>query len=566
MRASKDLKTSKKSIYVDADEEITGVIDKVLAAKEPIIALVVPKRVAIFLSVVNMKLLKRSADQNDKKLVLITSNQSVLPIAGIAGLHVAQNLNSKPYVPSAPDSLDGKLTKDSQDEAVEIDNTVAVDNDSSKLGGEEIDALEVDNVPKTVEKPAKKSFLALLGIKKVKDKHGSKLKVPDFNKFRLILVAGIAILVALIIFSYWALAIAPKATVTLRGDNETKDLAFAIKANTTAKDVNLDEKIVPSLKKEIKKNESASVPVTGQKDNGNKASGQVTLKNCSKSDGAVNIPAGTGVSSGGLTFITQAPVSLDPSIFTGGGSCISNSKKVAVIAQQAGDKYNVSEREYTVAGFTSVQGTGSAMSGGTSQIVKVVAASDIENAKTKLAEKQTGAIEELKVALVAEGYMPLADTFSTTDGAFVPAPNVDTESSQVTVNVQKTYTMIGVKSTDLKKLIEKLTYESGIDKSKQSILDDGLGEAVFQLGATEGPITSVNISTKVVVGPQIDKDAIKQEVAGKKRGEAEQILTKRPGIKEVHIETSPFWNAKVPKKLQRINLIVEEAPDASPKP
>lgn len=550
-------KATKKNIYIDADEEITGVIDKVIAAKEPIIALVVPKRAAIFLSIVNMKLLKRSAEQNDKKVVLITSNQSVLPLAGIVGLHVASNLNSKPYVPSAPKAESKKPAK-SDEESVEIDNTKS--EEEPKLANEEIDALEVDNTPKEKSKPEKKS---LKSIFVGKDKHGTKLKVPDFNKFRLILVAGGVVLVGLIIFSYWALAVAPKATVTLRGDTDTKDLSFAIKADTAVQEANLDEKVLPAIKKEIAKTETETAPATGQKDNGNKASGQMTLKNCSKSDGSVNIPAGTGVSSGGLTFITQATVSLDPSIFTGGGSCISGSKKVDVIAQQAGDKFNASERSYNVAGFSSVTATGSAMTGGTSQLVKVISSSDIEAAKSKLAQKQAGAIEELKSSLVAEGYIALADTFAVVDGAFVPSPNVDSEGSQVTVTVKKTYSMIGTKSDDLKKLIEKLAFDSGIDKIKQSILDDGLASAVVQLGATEGSVTNVNISTKIVAGPQIDKESIKSEIAGKKRGEAEQILQKRPGIKEVSIETSPFWNAKVPKKVDKINLVIQDVPQAN---
>ncbi len=550
-------KATKKNIYIDADEEITGVIDKVIAAKEPIIALVVPKRAAIFLSVVNMKLLKRSAEQNDKKVVLITSNQSVLPLAGIVGLHVASNLSSKPYVPSAPKAESKKSTK-ADEESVEIDNTKP--EEEPELVSEEIDALEVDNVPKEEKKQEKKSLKSIFASK---DKHGSKLKVPDFNKFRVILVAAGVLVLGLIIFGYWALAIAPKATVTLRGDTETKDLSFAIKADTVATDANLDDKVLPALKKETAKTETETAPATGQKDNGNKASGQVTLKNCSRSDGSVNIPAGTGVSSGGLTFITQAAVSLDPSIFTGGGSCISGSKKVDVIAQQAGDKFNVSERSYTVAGFTSVTATGSAMTGGTSQIVKVISSSDIESAKSKLAQKQAGAIEELKASLTSEGFIPLADTFAVVDGAFVPSPDVDSEGTQVTVTVKKTYSMIGVKSADLKKLIEKLAFDAGIDQSKQSILDDGLASAVFQLGSTEGKITNVNISNKIIAGPQIDKDAIKAEIAGKKRGEAEQILQKRPGIKEASIETSPFWNAKVPKKVDKINLVIQDVPQAS---
>ena len=561
MSTAKTPKTTKKTVYVDADEEITGVIDKVLEVKEPIIALVVPKRAGVFLSVVNMKLLKRSADQNDKKVVLVTSNKSVLPLAGIAGLHIAANLSSKPYVPSAPDSADRKPLNDTEDTAVEIDNTVT-SKDTDQLADEEIDALEVDNASKTVEKPPKKSFMSFLK----KDKHGSNLKVPNFNKFRLVLVIGSAVLIFLIIFGYWAMAVAPKAIVTMRGDTTTKDLAFAVKADTTASEANLDEKVIPSTKKELKKTESESVPATGQKDNGNKASGTVTLKNCS--DNPVNIPAGTGVSTGGLTFITQATVSLPEGDFTSLGVCkvTTPTKNVEVIAQQAGDKYNVDARDYTVAGFSKTTGKGSAMTGGTSKIVKVVSASDVEAAKTKIAEKQVGATEELKASLVVEGYTPFADTFASIDTAFVSTPDVGNEASQVTVTSKKTYSMVGVKTTDLKKLIEKLAYDAGIDKSKQSILNDGLDSAIFQLGATEGPTTIVNISNKIIAGPQIDKDAIKKEIAGKKRGEAEQILARRPGIKEVKIDTSPFWSYKVPKKLQKIDLVIQSTTNESTKP
>ena len=548
---------TKKNIYVDADEEITGVIDRVLATNETIVALVVPKRATVFTSIINMKLLKRSADQNNKKVVLITSNKAILPLAGIVGLHVAPNLNSKPYVPSEPDVV-GKESSDEPQDEVEIGNTAPVV-DTSSLDKEEIEALEVDNTPKSDETTEKKSFISKLK----KDKHGTKLKVPNFNKFRLILVAGGLLLIALIVFGYWAMAIAPKAVVNLRGDTETKDLAYAVKADSAVTEANLDEKILPSVRKELKKLETATVPATGQKDNGNKASGTVTLRNCS--DNPVNIPAGTGVSTGGFTYITQAPISLPEGDFTSLGICkpTTPTKNVDVIAQQAGDKYNLDSRSYSVAGFSKTTGTGSAMTGGTSQIVKVVSGSDIETAKGKLAEKQVGATEELKASLTAEGYTAIVDTFQSVDGNFVPAPAVDTESNTVTVNVQKTYIMLGIKTIELKKLIEKLAFDGGIDKTKQSILSDGLTEAIYQLGATEGTITIVNISNKIIAGPQLDRDTLKKEIAGKKRGEAEQLLLQRPGIKEVRIDTSPFWSAKVPKKVQKIELIIQDVPNES---
>lgn len=52
---------AKDTIYIDVDDEITGIIDKVVSSKHKIVALVLPKRAAVLQSIVNMKLLKRVA-------------------------------------------------------------------------------------------------------------------------------------------------------------------------------------------------------------------------------------------------------------------------------------------------------------------------------------------------------------------------------------------------------------------------------------------------------------------------------------------------------------------------
>ena len=94
---------SKDVIYIDIDDEITSVIDKVRDSDGRIIALVLPKRASVFQSIVNMKLLKRAATESKKRLVLITSEAGLLPLAGAVGLHVAKSLQSKPEIPPSPD-------------------------------------------------------------------------------------------------------------------------------------------------------------------------------------------------------------------------------------------------------------------------------------------------------------------------------------------------------------------------------------------------------------------------------------------------------------------------------
>jgi phosphoglycerate dehydrogenase-like enzyme len=65
---------SKSVIYIDTEDDITSIIDRVKEAESDIVALVPPKRNGVLQSVVNLKLLKRSASGADKKIVLITGD------------------------------------------------------------------------------------------------------------------------------------------------------------------------------------------------------------------------------------------------------------------------------------------------------------------------------------------------------------------------------------------------------------------------------------------------------------------------------------------------------------
>lgn len=548
----------KKTIYIDVDDEITGIIDKVRSAPESIVALVLPKRAPVLQSIVNMKLLKRSADQADKKVVLITSEPSLLPLAGTAGIFVAKNLQSRPVLPSAAVVPSKEpISADEPMEEVEIDPNTPI-GEAAGLPAEQ-PPIVIDNSSKSTNlSPSVSAAMGKAG-KKAKDGKGkSKLSVPNFNKFRVLLIAGAALLVLALLGWYWAYFIAPKAVVHIKGETSDVLLNLPIKADTAATAVDLENKIVPAKSSELKKSDSEKVPATGQKDKGNKASGTMTLKNCSQSDGEIKIPAGTGVSSGEFTFITQAAATLPASVFSGGGSCLTSSKDVAVLAQNAGDKYNVSARSYTVAGFSAVNANGSAMTGGTTQLVKVVSAGDVENAKQKLASKQNAVNEELKSKLKSEGYVAVSETFEARAPAYKASPEVDSEANEVTVSADTTFTMLGLREDELKKLVEEEAKKQ-IDTSKQAIMSTGLHEATFTIGAKKNTRTDLNFQTKVVAGPEINQDQLKQELAGKKRGEAEQLIASRPGVKEAKIDLKPFWIYSVPKKVSKITIVVEEA-------
>src|SRR3990167_9554996 len=97
MSAEKHIsKPGKDVVYIDLDDEITSIIDKLENTKASVVALVLPKRASVLQSIVNMRLLKRASETTAKNVVLINSESAILPLAGAAGLPVAKNLQSKP--------------------------------------------------------------------------------------------------------------------------------------------------------------------------------------------------------------------------------------------------------------------------------------------------------------------------------------------------------------------------------------------------------------------------------------------------------------------------------------
>ena len=89
----------KDTIYIDVEDEITAVIDKVVSSKHKIVAVVLPKRASVFQSIVNMKLLQKAAKNARKNLVLVTSDKAILSIAGTVGMFTAKTASSKPEIP-----------------------------------------------------------------------------------------------------------------------------------------------------------------------------------------------------------------------------------------------------------------------------------------------------------------------------------------------------------------------------------------------------------------------------------------------------------------------------------
>ena len=534
--------SQKDTIYVDVDDEITAIVDKINSSKHNIIALVLPKRAVVLQSIVNMKLLKRSADEVDKRLVLITSEQSILPLAGAVGVYVANNLQSKPEIPAPPviPIEDEELL-----ETEEIDPEI----DPKSTVGEltEEDAVFESDLPSEPkpEKPKKSS----------KDKKAKKNSVPNFDSFRKKIIIGVVAVISLMGLAYWALFLAPKATIIVKTQNSSSNKTIEFSTSTSANELDLEKAIVPAKEVESNKTDEQKAPATGQKDMGTKASGTVTLS-VSCSSGTPTIPAGTGVSTGGLTFITTQTVTVASFPVDG----CKFQKDVDVTSQANGDQYNIaSGRTFTVAGFATVSAKNDdEFTGGTTKMAKVVSQQDIDTAKQKLTDTSDQAKTELQQQLETAGYYAITDTFATKSEKLTISPEVDQEASEVSVSAERTYTMTGVKKEDLEKLVNN-SVQSEIEQRSLQIRQNGIDKAVFRVGTrSSNGNFPISLQVQVVLGPKIDEQQLVKEVAGKKRGDVQETVKKIEGVSDVEVNFNPFWVNVVPKNTKRITIVYQE--------
>ena len=585
---------SKDTIYVDVDDEITSIIDKIASSDHKIIALVLPKRAAVLQSIVNMKLLKRSGDTHKKKLVLITSESGLLPLAGAVKLHVAKTLQSKPAIPAAPDvpsddiALGDAEAGVSEDDAaddlpddIESDEVSDEPLDKEKTVGELATAKKVSQSVKSPIAPAEETIdlddEAETDAEDVAEakpagtgKGDKKLKIPNFEKFRTKLLIGGGVFVVLLIGLYLANFVLPTAKIIIKTNDVSVNTSVNFTASTSTKTFDEKQGIIPAIEKQVQKTDAEKVTATGKKNVGEKATGTVSLKLTGCAQDEVTIPSGTGVSNGGQTFITQTDISFNsvkignkcqnasfPSFTTG---------TVKVVAQNPGDQYNISGgRTFTVSGFSNVAGTdSSAMTGGTNREVTVVSDQDIETAKQKLNDKsKDAALTDLKKQFQDADLFSIVETFGADAPTVTAAPAVGTEASDVTVTSIVIYKMLGVKRDQLKALVVN-SAKSQIDSTKQSIQNDGLTKAIFRVTDKKSSgLQTLSVQSTVSTGAEVNEDALKAEVAGKKKGEVQLIVGNRPGVKEVDVDYSPFWVYKTPKNPKKITFVFEQTGNAS---
>lgn len=556
---------SKDVIYVDASADITDIISKIKLSESEIIALVPPKKNAVLQSSVNLRLLKRSAVSNDKKLVLVTNVEVLKKMSLLAGIPVSKSVNEAPMLPS-----DLPIEKSEPNMVIEGDklDNPAVDSvvesiEASEGIKDEVKSNNSLNNKETAKKSANKD--------RKKSKHTSGLvSVPDFSKFRkrlLLVLVGVLLIAGGLV---WALVFAPKATVFVdmkTEDSEVSQNIVIASGQTTSSETG----VISGDLLETTKEYSFEFNATGQKEVGEKAKGVVKISHTSIKRSATSIPKDTIVrSNSGLAYLTTKTVSVPA---TDPWSFIENSQNmgsvdVGVVAAEIGDQYNTANGAAKISVSNVRVNFTESTSGGSSETVTILEQSDINNALNSLKSeiKTDELLAELKSqksddpnyifidASVRGGEVYEKSIAYSDNSSILKAGDKVTDDKILKLSAKVDYSIYGVSKTEVDNYLNQSLSEKLNKDGTQKVYSTGVDTVNFENVNVANDAMSATFLTDAKVGPSMTEDEVFESIKDMKSGEARQLLESRNGVESVDVRYSYFWVNKIPQDKNKVEI------------
>lgn len=83
---------SRQVVYVEIDEEVTSVFDRIKSLRKKEILLVVPRKAILFQSGINLQILRKKMEEKGRKLILVTTDRNGVHLAEKVGLQVLSRI------------------------------------------------------------------------------------------------------------------------------------------------------------------------------------------------------------------------------------------------------------------------------------------------------------------------------------------------------------------------------------------------------------------------------------------------------------------------------------------
>ena len=576
----------KKVIYAEIDDEVTVIFDRISKVPLKQIYIVVPQRAILFQSVVNLKILKRKAEDDGKKIYLITNDSN--------GVYLAQKSVIEVFSKANSDGFPGSAAFAEGDEKMKITPLKATINsveDSAPTRLKE-KKLSISQIL-SKNKSGKNSGLDVTKIKNEPEKK-KKTKSPRLvmvtpNRHALIgLIVGS--LLILLVIVYIAL---PGATVYLTPAASVLEKSV----NITLADYQKNQAALETSQGHM----IASYPIshtvrhelthyaTGKKFSarGANATGRITIINTS--DTAWPLVAQTRFQTNeGIVFRITDSVTVPAATVDGPGTLeafVTADVKDAYGAI-VGERGNIEPSRLFLPGLREDSRSKiyaenkEAMTGGVTDFVTYVSAEDIEAARQRIRDELLKvATEELRAQVVEKGdLIGNTEAFTLLEGdgsiktgevrVFEPAVVDGQEIGEFVIAGEVDVSGVYYDHDGMLEILKsELTLKKSPQKELLRVNEESTSYRIFDWDEAGGKIKlTANIKGIEQYSIDADKESgarllqkIRDHIAGKEIEDAKTYIQNLQEVNKVEIESWPAWSPTVPGLPENIDFEIRPA-------
>ncbi len=596
-----------QTIYIDVDEEITGILDRVRQEQAVELFLVVPKGAMLVNSIINLKLLKKEAEKMGKSITIVAPNdkrsKNIIERSGIkVELYNEQSakqlLNSVPSQTSVDQNVKQASEEAVQETKQELDKSnvnlgsnsffgisgqqqlIQNNNDiglikhkihnkslteEDKVYSPRLNNPEIRNQEQTIEEKEASYFNSpSVGNNTVDNSPEHSSKKRRF-KFNFLLLGGVALVVILLGVISWFFFNYPKLELVIHPLEQKIDQEIKFTAEDGVEKIDFDKQIIPGKYLEMSVDKTMEFESTGSK---------IIDKNAGVAKGKVTIYNYFSESPQTLVKTTRVLSKKDKKLFRLSKTVTVPGMKddepgkitVAVYADKPGEDFNIGPDEFTIEGFKSkpekykkfkvkseTKMTGGLLSDN-AQERRVVTKTDLDKARKETIDAlDKSIIQEINKRL-SPGQETVMDSISkevvSSKSSYPEGATTDKFSYTVTYKVK----LIAFNKRDAHAIAEAIAKE----KLPENYDIDSDFRVDTKRGILDVDKKSLTVYADIsgIAWAKINKNKLKEAIVGMDTETTRQALNKKAGIKSAEIRPSPTWLKKSPKKMDKINIKV----------
>ena len=588
-----------KPIYLEPDEEITSVIDKLLALSDHQVAVVVPKNSTLFQSLINLKLLAKEAKSQGKEVVIISTNKVGQRLAGQVGLKAYNSLGTSaaatpelaaatPVSETLPDGIKVNLYQPGVTGEIAAVPAPVIEKSIDPVTETEIPAEPMPDQPVAVDEPVVETPKKSL-VKEPKEPITSPETTPEpveelpavVNKPEkttrelppiisrgfttrqefvmpwksLILASGLLLIGLIIVYLFL-----PKATLTVTFPAKSVNQALTLSAKTTVDDQ--ASTVAGNLLSSQKEGQKV-ITATGKKDIGTKATGSVTITNKYRDETGAgrdqSFAAGTKLSDGKTkkiftldSAVSVGKVTYDPNT----GQPIYKSASVKVTATEPGESYNIAPSSFSLNGAladTPVEST-AAFSGGLTKQVTVLSQDDVDKVMAELKNQVQGeATAELKTKAAAQTLLD-GSTWQVVKTETVDKKVGDqTDTATAIYSIEQSVIVFDPRAVEEK--VRGLLAKDLTEQEELVIPETEPFQQVFNDHSADKTVMNFDVAAKGFIVTKINKTDVSKAVAHQPVDSVTQILADKFSATDAKVELTPgWWLKRLPLLSQAIKV------------